>query len=93
MRCPPPPVRVARRRAWLDAAIVEWIATLATPALSSRLVYPNMKGETFARRLDGLLTHLSNHQTQHRDRATTLLSQAGVEVGVTDLVRLAPDEA
>ena len=81
------------RRAWLDALIVEWIATLTTPALSSQLVYTSMKGETFARRMDGLLTHLFNHQTHHRGQVTTLLSQAGVDVGVTDLVTLVPDEA
>ena len=79
-------------RTWLDALIVEWVATLAPTVLSSRLVYANMKGETFARRIDGLLTHLFNHQTHHRGQVTTLLSQAGVEVGVTDLVTLVPNE-
>ncbi|MCR6625871.1 MAG: DinB family protein [Pseudoxanthomonas sp.] len=80
------------RRTWLDALMVEWVATLAPATLSSRLVYANMKGETFARRIDGLVTHLFNHQTHHRGQVTTLLSQAGVEVGVTDLVTLVPNE-
>ena len=80
------------RRIWLDALIVDWVAMLAPTALSSRLVYANMRGETFARRIDGLLTHLFNHQTHHRGQVTTLLSQAGVEVGVTDLVTLVPNE-
>ena len=34
------------------------------------------------------LTHLFNHQAHHRGQVTTLLSQAGVDVGVTDLIAL-----
>ena len=34
------------------------------------------------------LSHLFNHQTHHRGQVTTLLAQAGVEVGVTDLIAL-----
>ncbi|MGB0733695.1 MAG: DinB family protein, partial [Pontibacterium sp.] len=30
--------------------------------------------------------HFFNHQTHHRGQITTLLHQAGVDVGVTDLV-------
>lgn len=30
--------------------------------------------------------HFFNHQTHHRGQITTLLTQAGVELGVTDLV-------
>lgn len=34
------------------------------------------------------LTHFFNHQTHHRGQVTTLLMQAGVDVGVTDLIAL-----
>ena len=34
------------------------------------------------------LSLLFNHQTHHRGQATTLLAQAGAEVGVTDLIAL-----
>jgi len=37
-----------------------------------------------------LLVHFFNHQTHHRGQATTLLSQAGVDIGVTDLLSLIP---
>ena len=53
----------------------------------------NTKGATFTRSVEGLLTHLFNHQTHHRGQVTTLLSQVGVDVGVTDLLALLPDEA
>ncbi|WP_150524125.1 DinB family protein [Roseibium sediminis] len=32
-----------------------------------------------------LLSHLFNHQTHHRGQLSTLLSQAGIDIGVTDL--------
>jgi len=35
-----------------------------------------------------LLVHFFNHQTHHRGQATTLLSQAGLDVGTTDLLAL-----
>jgi uncharacterized damage-inducible protein DinB len=34
------------------------------------------------------LSHFFNHQTHHRSQVTTLLAQAGVDVGVTDLIAL-----
>ena len=34
------------------------------------------------------MTHFFNHQTHHRGQITTLLSQAGVDVGVTDIIAL-----
>ena len=37
-----------------------------------------------------LVMHFFNHQTHHRGQATTLLSQAGADVGVTDLLTLIP---
>ncbi|CFW22588.1 DinB family [Bordetella pertussis] len=34
--------------------------------------------------------HFFNHQTHHRGQATTLLSQAGIDMGATDLVLRVP---
>jgi len=41
----------------------------------------------------GRLTHLFHHQTHHRGQITTLLTQAGVDVGVTDLLMLIPSDS
>jgi uncharacterized damage-inducible protein DinB len=41
--------------------------------------------------LGDLLAHLFNHQTHHRGQASTLLVQAGVAVGVTDLLLELPE--
>jgi len=35
--------------------------------------------------LTGGIAHLFNHQTHHRGQLTTLLSQLGIDPGVTDL--------
>ncbi|MEC9401299.1 MAG: DinB family protein, partial [Pseudomonadota bacterium] len=32
-----------------------------------------------------LVTHMFNHQTHHRGQVSTLLTQAGHDIGVTDL--------
>ena len=39
-----------------------------------------------------LLQHLFNHQTHHRGQLTTLFSQMGLDVGVTDLLMLIDNE-
>ncbi|MEO7917634.1 MAG: DinB family protein [Dokdonella sp.] len=76
---------LTRQRERIDAAVQAWIATLDENALVASVSYKNTKGIAFERRLSFLLTHFFNHQTHHRGQATTLLSQAGIDVGVTDL--------
>ncbi len=78
-----------RRR--LDAIIEDWIGTLGETDLREVLDYANTRGHGFRRGLASLLLHMFNHQTHHRGQVTTLLSQAGVDVGVTDLLALIPD--
>lgn len=78
-----------RRR--LDQVIVEWAAELREDDLDTTLRYVNTAGIAAARNCYGLLVHLFNHQTHHRGQATTLLTQAGVDVGSTDVLALIPD--
>lgn len=80
------------RRAMLDAVILAWAAELSQADLDQVLTYNNLNGLPFSRRMDGLVLHFFNHQTHHRGQATTLLSQAGIDVGPTDLVLLVPEE-
>jgi len=79
------------RRTLLDTAILEWSDELTDADLGTTVQYVNMKGEAHSKPLGALLMHFFNHQTHHRGQATTLLSQAGVDVGVTDLLALLPD--
>ncbi|MBS98337.1 MAG: damage-inducible protein DinB [Oceanospirillaceae bacterium] len=81
------------RRVWLDEQIVRWIGRLSEQDLTQVLGYHNTKGVRSDKRLSSLLLHFFNHQTHHRGQVSTLLCQAGVDVGVTDLLALIPNES
>ena len=75
----------------LDQTILSWTTELSHADLDHALEYRNMKGVP-ARKLFGtLVLNLFNHQTHHRGQATTLLYQAGLDVGVTDLLAIIPE--
>ncbi len=84
---------LATHRKMIDAVIEAWTGQLATPDLDATLHYRNMAGLAGGKRLGSVLVHFFNHQTHHRGQASTLLSQAGVDLGVTDLLALIPDRA
>lgn len=75
----------------LDEAIEAWVTTLDEQLLSRAIPYRRINGEPYNKPLFPLLMHFFNHQTHHRGQATTLFTQAGMEVGVTDLAVLVPD--
>jgi uncharacterized damage-inducible protein DinB len=79
------------RRAFLDRQILAWCSSLVDDDLEAVISYRRFNGEANNRQLGMLLLHFFNHQTHHRGQATTLLSQAGVDVGVTDLLTLVPE--
>ncbi|MDE2086802.1 MAG: DinB family protein [Xanthomonadaceae bacterium] len=75
----------------LDAVFVAF-AREATDALYARpLDYTNTAGESHCKQAGLVLRHVFNHQTHHRGQVTTLLSQRGIDVGVTDLSALIPE--
>jgi uncharacterized damage-inducible protein DinB len=76
------------KRAQLDAAIEQWVADMpdAYPQLTMR--YGNSKGVQREHAAWMAITHFFNHQTHHRGQASTLITQAGGTVGVTDLIAL-----
>ena len=76
-------------RADLDAAIEVWVRDMPADFLLSTMRYANTKGTQREHPAWQAMTHFFNHQTHHRGQITTLLSQAGVDVGVTDLIALA----
>lgn len=79
---------LAAHRAWLDQLIIDWANTVQAPDLDQRLTYHNMRGMAADKPFFSLLMHFFNHQTHHRGQVTTLLSQAGLDVGDTDLLAL-----
>jgi uncharacterized damage-inducible protein DinB len=84
---------LAADRQVIDTALSRWAACVRPCDLNHVLPYTSSAGKTCARRFGDLIVHFFNHQTHHRGQASTLLTQAGQDVGVTDLVVLIPDEA
>ncbi|AXA93288.1 DinB family protein [Massilia sp. YMA4] len=80
-------------RTRLDGIITALAAELRPGHLDATLVYRNTRGTEFRKHFGTLLLHFFNHQTHHRGQASTLLTQAGVDIGVTDLLELIGDVA
>jgi uncharacterized damage-inducible protein DinB len=81
-----PSLRAARIA--MDETILAFAGQLTAAHCDQPLTYLNRAGESFERPLGFVLLHFFNHQTHHRGQITTLLSQAGVDVGTTDLISL-----
>jgi uncharacterized damage-inducible protein DinB len=75
-----------RERAHTDAAIEQYTAALTAERLLEDFSYTTYAGRKFTHPLGPAVTHLFNHQTHHRGQLTTLLSQLGIDPGVTDLI-------
>ena len=84
---------LSERRSLIDRVIIEWASELHEGDLQLTVTYRNMKDEPHSKRLGDLLMHFFNHQTHHRGQATTLLMQAGIDPGVTDLLALLPERS
>ena len=78
-------------RAQLDAAIEGWVAEMPADFPQRTMRYANTKGVQREHAMWKALTHFFNHQAHHRGQVTTLLMQAGVDPGVTDLIALAQE--
>ena len=79
-------------RTQLDELLLTLCTELDEQHLQQVLPYKNMKGELMRKKFSPLLQHLFNHQTHHRGQLTTLFSQMGLDVGVTDLLMLIDNE-
>lgn len=78
-------------RVLLDQHIMEWVKQLRDTDVDRPFSYSNMKGVVSTKNLFLVLGHFFNHQTHHRGQVTTLLTQAGVDVGLTDLLVVIPN--
>jgi uncharacterized damage-inducible protein DinB len=76
-------------RAATDKIIIDWIDNLNESDLAATLTYRRTTGDqTASMPLRLVLTHFFHHQTHHRGQVTTLLSQQGIDPGVTDLIAM-----
>jgi len=79
-----------KNREKIDAIILQFTDELTPLIVESSLSYRNMKNDPHEKKFGFLIQHFFNHQTHHRGQVTTLLSQLGVSVGVTDLLERIP---
>ena len=82
-------VQLRVERAITDEVIDHWVEALDQRKLGGELSYTSLANP--APRSYPLwlaVTHFFNHQTHHRGQLTTLLSQQGIDPGVTDLIGL-----
>ncbi len=74
------------RRVEMDERIAAWAGGLTDATLERKLEFTSViTKRTHAPTLWRVVLHFFNHQTHHRGQLTTLLSQANVDYGVTDL--------
>jgi uncharacterized damage-inducible protein DinB len=85
-----PLLRVQRER--IDEIIMALAAEVTAADLDHVLAYRNTRGTSFCKQFGSLLLHFFNHQTHHRGQGSTLLTQAGADIGVTDLLVLIGDQ-
>lgn len=73
-------------RGVMDARIVEWTQTLTQEWLAAPFRFTsNVDRLTRTLPAWALAAQLFNHQTHHRGQLTTLISQCGIDPGVTDI--------
>lgn len=76
-------------RSAVDAEIADWAANVDAIWLAQPFSFISvLTRESYTYPASVLVMHFFNHQTHHRGQITTLLTQAGEDVGVTDLIGL-----
>lgn len=81
------------KRVEFDHVITEWISSLSVENLKLVVTYKNMLGKEHNKSLGSLINHLLLHQIHHRGQVTTLLSQADIDFGETDLIEIIPERS
>lgn len=78
-------------RMHLDKAIIQWVYSIKEPDLNVAITYKKQNISSI-KNFFSLLMHFFNHQTHHRGQVSTLLFQAGIDIGITDLLARIPNE-
>jgi len=80
---------MAKTRIGLDADICQWTEGLTEEWLATPMAWTaSLDGVERTQPVWLLVSQIFNHQTHHRGQVSTLLNQAGHDVGITDLPRL-----
>jgi uncharacterized damage-inducible protein DinB len=75
-----------RERKATDTVLEAFVLELTSELLEEDLEYKNSKGTDFTNPLWHVVAHIFNHQTHHRGQVTALVSQAGIDPGMTDFL-------
>jgi uncharacterized damage-inducible protein DinB len=76
----------------LDKIIINWCQEIELKDLEHNLKYTDTQGNLYCRNFGQLIQHFFNHQTHHRGQATTLFNQQNIDIGVTDLLKIIPEQ-
>ncbi|MGL5940938.1 MAG: DinB family protein [Waterburya sp.] len=76
----------------LDILIINWCQEITEIDLAQNLAYTDTKGNAYKKNFGQLIQHFFNHQTHHRGQVSTLLNQQGIDLGVTDLLKIIPEQ-
>jgi uncharacterized damage-inducible protein DinB len=82
-----------RERERTDEDILAWTYALDEATLDRTLEYATSAGAAQSHPMWWAVGHMFNHQTHHRGQVTTLFKQAGVDVGVTDMIAMFREES
>ncbi len=77
---------LSRIRRLVDAMIIQFVQELSDNLIASPITYKTMRGEKHTKIFGHVILHFFNHQTHHRGQVSNLLSQLGLDVGITDLL-------
>ena len=78
-------------RELLDEIIIGLTLEAQPEDYQQLIQYEDMEGVPGERNFGLLVHHFFNHQTHHRGQVSTLFSQIGVDIGVTDLLQIIPN--
>jgi uncharacterized damage-inducible protein DinB len=76
----------------LDNIIINWCQEIDPEDLEKNLLYIDTQGNSYQKNFGQLIHHFFNHQTHHRGQASTLINQQGLDMGVTDLLKIIPEQ-
>ncbi|MBE9045945.1 DinB family protein [Pleurocapsales cyanobacterium LEGE 10410] len=82
---------LTKLRQELDEIIISWCREIEAADLEENLQYADTKGKQYNKNFGQLILHFFNHQTHHRGQVSTLINQEGIDLGVTDLLKIIPD--
>ncbi|WP_342609794.1 DinB family protein [Vibrio tritonius] len=82
---------IIEKREEVDHLIVNMTHHLSNDLCHQRVHYVGEDALEMDMDLNAFLLHLFNHQTHHRGQLACILSQFGLDVGVTDLPHVVPE--